>query len=335
METHLQHLMQALDLHTPDGAGWTDEINLLPLFFNLTLDSATEFLFGQSVESQLDGIPGAKLKPKYSDVNFAYVFDEVLRCLVKAARLGDLYWFGHTRKFIALAKESHRFVDGFVQLALSQGTEEKQGQADDSNKYVFLQALAKETQDPVELRFQLLNILLAGRDTTASLLGWLFLLLSEPEHLHIFKRLRSAVIEQFGTYKHPKSLTFSTLKDCVYLQWCLNETLRLYPIVSINSRKAVVDTTIPTGGGPDGSAPVYIKKGTQVVYSVAKPSFIHYFHKILTLEVSRSMYCTGERTSGARTPRNSNPSAGTGVAQAGTTCRSMAGHASASASSSP
>lgn len=45
-ERHVQNMMQAL---TVNSDGWTDEIDIQVLFFRLTLDSATEFLFGESV----------------------------------------------------------------------------------------------------------------------------------------------------------------------------------------------------------------------------------------------------------------------------------------------
>lgn len=48
----------------------------------------------------------------------------------------------------------------------------------------------------------------------------------------------------------------------------LDQVLRLYPSVPLNSRTAVQATILPTGGGPDGTAPVYVKKGTAVGYSV-------------------------------------------------------------------
>ena len=126
---------------------------------------------------------------------------------------------------------------------------------------MYPQALAAETQDPIELRSQLLHILLAGRDTTASLLGWLFLCLArDPAR---YQKLRSIVIEEFGTYDNPSEITFSKLKDCRYLQHCNNEALRLYPVVPLNGRYANKDTTLPRGGGPDGKSKLFIPKGTQ------------------------------------------------------------------------
>jgi len=43
---------------------------------------------------------------------------------------------------------------------------------DAGGRYVFIDAIAEESRDPNALRDQLVNILLAGRDTTACLLSW-------------------------------------------------------------------------------------------------------------------------------------------------------------------
>jgi len=45
------------------------------------------------------------------------------------------------------------------------------------------------------------------------------------------------------------------------------ETLRLYPVVPFNVRLALKDTTLPTGGGPDGHSPIGILKDTPIGYS--------------------------------------------------------------------
>lgn len=44
--------------------------------------------------------------------------------------------------------------------------------------------------------------------------------------------------------------------------------LRLHPVVPRNERQAIQDTVLPTGGGADGSHPVFVSKGTLVSYNV-------------------------------------------------------------------
>jgi cytochrome P450 len=39
-------------------------------------------------------------------------------------------------------------------------------------------------------------------------------------------------------------------------------------VVPGNSRTAIVDTTLPVGGGADGKSPVFVKAGQQVNYQV-------------------------------------------------------------------
>ena len=263
-EKHVQNMMQALPV---DGQGWIDtDLNLL--FFRLTLDSATEFLFGESVDSQLNELPGHEASDASRDSKlFASAFDLGQSYLATRSRLQTAYWLLNPSKFQKACTQTHDFVDRFVRLALSQDLREKElERGDGKERYIFLEALAAETKDPVELRSQLLNILLAGRDTTASLLGWLFYNLAR--HPRIFKQLREVVIDTFGTYEDPQDVTFARLKSCQFLQHCNNETLRLYAVVPVNGREAVRDTTLPRGGGPDGESPVFVRKGQNVEYSV-------------------------------------------------------------------
>jgi cytochrome P450 len=234
------------------------------LFFRLTIDSATEFLFGQSIQSQLSYSQerGAHGGP----INFeslAHAFDRGTAAIGVRARLSALYWLHNPREFQDDCKEVNRFADHFVNSVLQQPEEPLE---EEKCRYVFLRELAKTTRDPVELRSQLLNILLAGRDTTAGLLGWICWNLAR--HPSIYSRLRSSIIAEFGEYDKPHAITFSSLKSCTYLQNVLKETLRLFPSVPLNVRQAIRDTTLPVGGGADGTSPVFIPKGQEIGYSV-------------------------------------------------------------------
>jgi cytochrome P450 len=136
----------------------------------------------------------------------------------------------------------------------------KTGKQDPNRRYVFLHALLQQTQDPYALRSELLNILLAGRDTTAGLLSNTWNVLSKRPD--IWAKLKAEVDELGG--ERPD---YTTIKDMKYLKWTLNESLRLMPVVPGNSREAVRDTILPLGGGVDGKAPVLVKKGQVIGYS--------------------------------------------------------------------
>jgi cytochrome P450 len=244
--------------------GWTETTDIQPLNFRLTIDSATEFLFGESVNSQLSALPGCT--GSEDDAAFVTAFENCQDIIAKAFRFNDWYSIGLSKEYYESCKVCHRYIHRFVQKAIDHEKEKKFLAPGQKEKYFFLEELAAQTQDPVEIRDQLLSILVAGRDTTASLLGFFWLMLAENQD--IFDRLRKIVIDDFGTYKRPQNITFSSLKGCSYLQWCMNETLRLFPTVPLNSRRSVRDTTLPRGGGSDGLSPVFVPKDTEVNYSV-------------------------------------------------------------------
>jgi cytochrome P450 len=276
-EAHVQQLYKRLAPLEPDS--WTDIIDLGPLLFNLTLDSATEFLFGKSVHSQnspckSDRLGSTGVKKKAEGIqrdwsSFGQRFDRANEVVCIRGRLLDLYWLYNPRQFQEDCRHIHEFADHFVERALKSSSpeaEESSGKASGHGGYVFLEQLAKITQDPSELRSQLLNILLAGRDTTAGLLGWTFYLLAR--HPHEYQKLRKTIIDLFGPYSTDNAkITFESLKSCAYLQQVMSEVLRLHPIVPENSRRAVRNTSLPRGGGPDGQSPIYIRAGQEVVYN--------------------------------------------------------------------
>lgn len=129
--------------------------------------------------------------------------------------------------------------------------------------YTFLHALSRYTSSRQVMRDQLVSILLAGRDTTAGTLSFLFYELSR--HPEVFAGLRQEILEKIGPSKQPD---FDDLRNCSYMQKTISETLRLYPAVPYNMRLALKDTSLPHGGGPDGLQPVGITKDTPIGYAV-------------------------------------------------------------------
>lgn len=262
-ERHVQNAMRAIPMLSD---GYSSAVNIQAIFFRLTLDSATEFLFGKSCGSQIAAMQ--KEVGQASDDTFLYGFDRCMWYLAERLRFERLYWVIYNREFRKCINIVHTFVDQYVHSALKDA-QQREDKAQDIEKvpsqYNFLEALTGETRNPIKLRDESLNVLLAGRDTTASLLSWTILLLAR--HPHIFTRVRSDILEQFGKYDQPRNMDFASLKSCQSLQHFLKETLRLYPVVPFNRRCATKDTTLPRGGGKDGVSPIYIRKGRTVMYS--------------------------------------------------------------------
>lgn len=154
------------------------------------------------------------------------------------------------------------FIDDIVNRAFANRAEilAEKGR-NPSSRYVFLHQLMTQTDDKVQIRSELLNILLAGRDTTASLLTNLWHTLSRRPD--IWAALSTEVAALNG-----EAPTYEQIKEMKYLRAVINESLRLYPQVPGNGREAVNDTYIPVGGGKDGKSPVFIPKGSSVSWSL-------------------------------------------------------------------
>lgn len=248
LERHTQALIRRIPR---DGS----TVDLGELFFLLTVDSATELLFGHSTNA-LESQSGDTFAESFTRAQLYIAYKSRYGNLVTRLFMHDPHW-EHDRKFV------HDFVDSFVLKGLAKReqllSEKSKGQAPD--RYVFIDELVRQTSDPIEIRSELLNILLAGRDTTASLLSntW-FMLARRP---NIVARLRIEVDALRG--ERP---TFDQIKEMKYLRAVLNESLRLHPVVPLNVRVPTQDTTLPLGGGPDGKAPLFVRKGQMVRWSL-------------------------------------------------------------------
>lgn len=288
LERHVQTLFACIEkegellLLDDDEGLWTRKaVGLAKLFPCLTIDSATELFLGHSTHSLQARLRGEPLRH-----NFHWAFERVQATLSVRMRLRSLYWlYGN-----AELRESMAILNAFVDDAMRRADDESvkgegpEGEGENPEedgqkkkvKYDYLNTLRSRCADKAEVREQVLGLLAAGRDTTASLMSWVFYCL--VRHPRVFSKLRAVILEEFGPYHADaetatRDITFPKLKGCRYLQHVMSETLRLHSIVAFNSRMAVRDTTLPTGGGPDGSRPVFVPAGTEVNFST------HVMHK--------------------------------------------------------
>ncbi|PNY27111.1 Cytochrome P450 52A1 [Tolypocladium capitatum] len=240
---------QAVDMAQSSGR----VINIADLFYRYTLDVATDFLLGTDVRSLST--------PRQE---FAEAFDEAQRLQSLLNRTGKLRWTMPKFHYRACLRVINAFVDKFIDRALRLTPAElaRSSDAKSDRGYTFLHELARFTRDPKVIRDQVIAVLLAGRDTTAGTLSWAIYELAR--HPDVVAKLRNEILDTVGPDKPP---TYEHLKNMPYLKAVLNETLRLYPAVPFNIRLALCDTTLPHGGGPDGSEPLPVLKDTPILYS--------------------------------------------------------------------
>lgn len=208
-EIHFQHLLRRIP---KDGS----TIDLQDLFFKFTMDTATQFLFGHSVNTQSNyDHPSGEI----SDSEFVEQYTYTQLEASHNVRLGPLARFRYNPAAQKARKTVFTYVDHYIDVALDAlKNREKSTISEEKNArpYIFLEEIAKLTTDRKVLRDQVLNILLAGRDTTASLLSNLFFMLAQ--HPEVWKKLRAEVMDLNGQLP-----TYTDLRNMKYLRQCINE----------------------------------------------------------------------------------------------------------------
>ncbi|KAI0545360.1 cytochrome P450 52E2 [Xylaria curta] len=237
-----RHVRKLITRIPADG---TTVFDLQALFSMLTTDTISDFMFGQSTDLLGDAPPDSH--------QFGRYFDQAMLKIAWRARLG---WLTMLRKDKEL-DEYATFLRGFVTRYVMELRENK---GEEKGKYVFLNELLKSGESDEVICDHLLSIFTAGRDTTTSVLSYLFFELScRPD-------IVGNIQAEIAALDRPEDPTWEQLRGMRYLNWVLKEALRLNPPVATNTREAVRDTILPRGGGPDGKDPVFVKKGTSVRY---------------------------------------------------------------------
>lgn len=143
--------------HLPDDG----VIDLQPLFFSLTLDTTTALLFGSSAYSLR-----ANIDQDNDNKIFAESFNIAQEGLAKRFRIAPWHCLYNPRELRQACSNVHSFVDHYIAKL------RKEEACFDDKSYGFISQVAKESESDEGLRDQLLNVLLAGRDTTACCMSW-------------------------------------------------------------------------------------------------------------------------------------------------------------------
>lgn len=147
------------------------------------------------------------------------------------ARDSPFNWLIPKRKYTDGIKLIERFMDPYIQATLRLSPDELDKLSKSDKEFTFLHNIALLSRDPKLIRDQIMAVLLAGRDTTASTLAWcVYELANRPD---VWARLRAQVLETVGPHRAP---TYEHLKNLTLLSHTLNETLRLWPAVPYNLR---------------------------------------------------------------------------------------------------
>ncbi|KAI0200715.1 cytochrome P450 CYP5202A1 [Astrocystis sublimbata] len=246
IESHFQDMLRAV---APPGE--TPSLkDVRSIFYNYTLDTGTELFLG--VSTNLLALPSSV---DNEGKRFSLAFNKALRWLATRERFKTFAWLVTGPELWSLCSTARDSLENMII--------EAQRREMGSTATPFTDFLGRTT-DIGKARDELMSLLFAARDSSASLLCWIvYALAREPE---VFARLEEEVLSIVGDdSKVPP--TDSDLTRMQYLDDVVNECLRLFPAVPINGRICNTTTTLPAGGGRSGEEPILVPKGALVCFS--------------------------------------------------------------------
>ncbi|KAJ7227885.1 cytochrome P450 monooxygenase pc-3 [Mycena haematopus] len=270
-----------LDRHADDvvsllrersNAGYS--VDFQDLIGRFTMDSASEFLFNNCVNSLKANLPyshNVAFPPPQPNtleaqaaIKFVDAFTLAMLRISEREVLGRIWPLFEILgdKTAGPMRDISEYLDPIIHAAMEKkrlsGPKEK---GDESEELSLLDELLDTTSDPRVLKDEILNMLLAGRDTTMhTLTVVIYFFTMYPE---VCARVREEVLAHVGPSRRP---TYEDIRDMKYLRAVLNETMRLYPSVPFNVRENIKATVWPS---PDpNEKPLYIPAGSKLPYSV-------------------------------------------------------------------
>jgi cytochrome P450 len=237
-------------------------LDIQDLFFRMTFDIISFVAFGVEYRS----IAGNSQHP------FALAFDEMQELLLE--RVGDPLF--RVKKKLNLTEREHRIrslktvldTNAHAVISSRRRTVEngKSLGPDILSRFIEYARLNKEPVPDEELRDVVMNIMVAGRDTTACALSWaIYELTKHPE-------VERKIVEEVdaicgkgvdGDY------SFDTIASLTYTDAVIMEVLRLHPSVPSDVKYAVRDDQLPDGtkipaGSVVGYPPYVMGRNSQV-----------------------------------------------------------------------
>ncbi|KAF2870199.1 cytochrome P450 [Massariosphaeria phaeospora] len=238
LERLSHHVDKFMNLLPRDGS----TIDLQPSFKRLILDTSSEFIFGESLNSL-----------EHPDHRFMHAFEYAQRGTGIRAVLGRLKFLHRDKRWFEACKQVTEFCDERVKEAVARLEKEKERRTE-TDRLRLVDEAAKVTGDQYTLRSLILSVFSPAHDGAAIALSNAFFHLSR--HPRAWQKLREEIMES-----KQQSITYELLNSMHYLKNILRETHRVTPIVSLNQRICLRDVVLPRGGGTDGNHPLYICKG--------------------------------------------------------------------------
>ncbi|KAI1173282.1 cytochrome P450 [Nemania sp. FL0916] len=239
------HVDRLIDKIPMDGSS----VDMQPLLQRWFLDTSTDFLFGESVNS-LDH--EERESPRYDMI-------KVMKGLRDRLQLGSLLFLHRDSSWLAACKRIHQFLDEYIDKAYRDYDKQQRfgrtaTYADGKPRDDFLWTLVTKIPDRLELRTQLIGVWIPSNETTSILTSNVLFALAR--HPRVVEKLRAQILAYSDT-----PISFESLRSISYLKWIINETHRLYPVSVQTVRQCVKDTVLPAADTNTGRFPLFCAKG--------------------------------------------------------------------------
>ncbi|KAG9016362.1 hypothetical protein FRB90_003112 [Tulasnella sp. 427] len=255
-------------------------IDFQDIVSRFTMDSAAEFLFGLDVHSLSSPLPQPGASPETTNEfnRFTAAFVNTLDAISGRIRFSGFGW--QLKELLKdQTTDDMKVLYDYIEPILNGALKEKAAKKDGDKRVnvtvndnkggvvdvneTLLAHLVSVTDDKQLIRDELLNILIAGRDTTAATLTFaVYLLALDPGALG---KLRKEVLDVVGPTERP---TFDHIREMKYLRAVINETLRLFPPVPFNIKESVESRAWTN---PDTGIRYYIPANSKFVAPFAAP----------------------------------------------------------------
>lgn len=242
-------------------------VDVQSLFFQMTFDTTCYVALGCPIKSLAAAAAagsGGSLHP------FSAAFDELQRLIqdrwldpfFQLQRLLGLSY--RERRIVQLAQELKEYSSQFIRDR-TRSTREAQTLGPDLLSRYLEQGKGDNQSSLQDLHWVAMNVLLAGRDTTAAALSWtLFELTKRPD---VVEKIIEEIQQVCGPIDDEKDeddggkedYSYDAIQQLKYTHAVVMEVLRLHPSVPIDTKLAVNDDVLPDGTPvPAGSAVSFI-----------------------------------------------------------------------------
>ncbi|TGO47587.1 hypothetical protein BCON_0271g00080 [Botryotinia convoluta] len=237
-----KHVARFLELLPCDDS----TVDLQPLTKNLFLDISTEFLFGESVESQSPNTP-------FDAREFLDAFDMTMRGLGARMMLGKLKFIrGRDIEWKKAFGKVHAYIDKHVSRVLESQKSAKNREEEEKSP---IQKQKRRIRLIYAISFYLF---IPAHDATSIAVSDVFFHLARDADR--WDKLRREVLAATTG----QTLSFEVLKSMKYLRYVSVST----PPQAFYGEYVTKDTILPLSGGPDGKAPFLVKKGSDITCDI-------------------------------------------------------------------